>query len=91
MALARVPPSFFVSSPHLISLSSLSQSKTRLELANQSAKSQHTKELESRDEDLAKQRVSMTKKLKALEQQLEEEHEHKQQAIKVGMVGNCIG
>ena len=57
-----------------------------MDLAIQSSKTQHAKELESRDEDLAQQRTSMTKKLKALEQQLEEEHELKQQAIKVGVI-----
>lgn len=59
------------------------QSKTRLELAQQSLRSQHQKELDAREEDLEQLKSTMNKKLKAMEQQLEEEHENKQQAIRV--------
>lgn len=65
-------------------LDTLQQSKARLELSNQTLKQQHQKELEGREEEVEQVRTAMNKKLKALSQQLEDMHEEKQAAVKVG-------
>ena len=51
----------------------------------QTLRTQHQRELEGREEDLEQMKSTMSKKLKSLEQQLEEEHEQKQQTIKVSL------
>ena len=58
-------------------------------MANQTLKAQHQKELETREEELGEIKTTMNKKLKVLGDQIEELHEEKQQAVKVGndMVG----
>ena len=61
----------------------MQQSKARLELANQTLKQQHTKELEGREEELEQLKVTLNKKLKSMSQQLDEVHEEKQAAVKV--------
>ena len=65
-------------------LDTLQQGKARLELANQTIKQQHQKELEGREEELEQVKNTMSKKLKSVSQQLEEMHEEKQAAVKVG-------
>lgn len=65
-------------------LDTLQQSKARLELSNQTLKQQHQKELEGREEEVEQVRTAMNKKLKGLSQQLEDMHEEKQAAVKVG-------
>lgn len=44
-------------------MDTLQQSKARLELANQTLKQQHQKELEARDEEMEQLKSSMTKKV----------------------------
>ena len=68
----------------LFRLDTLQQTKARLELSNQTLKQQHSKELEGREEELEQLKVTLNKKLKSLGQQLEETHEEKQLAVKVG-------
>ena len=68
----------------LLRLDNLQQGKARLEVANQTLKAQHQKELESRDEEVEAMKGNMNKKLKALGDQIEELHEEKQAATKVG-------
>ena len=58
-------------------------------MAQKSLREQHQKELEGREEDLEQVKSTMNKKLKSMEQQLEEEHENKQQAIRVRKA-NCL-
>lgn len=70
----------------LFRLDTLQQSKARLELSNQTLKQQHQKELEGREEEVEQVRTAMNKKLKALSQQLEDMHEEKQAAVKVGCI-----
>lgn len=65
-------------------LDNLQQTKARLELSNQTLKQQHVKELEGREEELEQVKVILSKKLKLLTQQLDEVHEEKQSAVKVG-------
>ena len=65
-------------------MDNLQQGKARLEVANQTLKAQHQKELESRDEEVEAMKGNMNKKLKALGDQIEELHEEKQAATKVG-------
>lgn len=71
-------------------MDNLQQSKARLEVANQTLKAQHQKEIEGRDEEVEEIKTTMNKKLKVLGDQIEELHEEKQQAVKVGVdtVGN---
>ena len=64
-------------------LDSLQQTKARLEVSHQTLKHQHAKELEGREEDLEQVKITLNKKLKALTEQLEEEHEEKAMAVKV--------
>lgn len=89
------PPSFLLpplssfslpSLPPLLSpfrVDSLQQTKARLEVANQTLRQQHQKEMEGRDDDAEQLKASMQKKVKSLTQQLEELHEEKQAAVKV--------
>ena len=67
-----------------LKLDNLQQTKARLELANQTLKQQHSKELEGREEELEQVKVTLNKKLKSLTQQLDEVHAEKQAAVKVG-------
>lgn len=67
----------------LCRLDNLQQAKARLELSNQTLKQQHSKELEGREEELEQVKVTLSKKLKSLTQQLDEVHEEKQSAVKV--------
>merc|ERR1711892_623659 len=53
----------------------LEAAKTKLEMTLQSVKKDHKHELEMKDEDIEDAKAAMGKKLKVLEQQLEEEHE----------------
>ena len=62
----------------------LQQAKARLEVTNSTLKAQHQKELEGREEEVETVKTSMNKKLKALGDQIEELHEEKQAAVKVG-------
>ena len=83
----HVTASFFLYS---FRLDTLQQSKARLELSNQTLKQQHQKELEGREEEVEQVRTAMNKKLKALSQQLEDMHEEKQAAVKVGPKGALL-
>ena len=65
-------------------MDNLHQAKARLEVANQTLKAQHQKELEGRDEEVEQIKTTMNKKTKTLGDQIEELHEEKQQAVKVG-------
>lgn len=67
-------------------LDNLQQTKARLELSNQTLKQQHEKELEGHEEELEQVRVTLNKKLKSVSQQLEEVHDEKQAAVKVGTI-----
>ena len=67
----------------------LQQGKARLEVANQTLKAQHQKELEGREEELEQIKATTNKKLKVLGDQVEELHEEKQQAVKVGPAMSC--
>lgn len=69
-----------------LKLDNLQQTKARLELANQTIKQQHAKELEGREEELEQVKVTLNKKLKSVTQQLDEVHEEKQTAVKVGTI-----
>ena len=69
-----------------LKLDNLQQTKARLELANQTLKQQHVKELEGREEELEQVKVTLNKKLKSVTQQLDEVHEEKQTAVKVGII-----
>eukprot|EP00092_Neocalanus_flemingeri_P051581 GFUD01060062.1.p1 GENE.GFUD01060062.1~~GFUD01060062.1.p1 ORF type:complete len:1100 (-),score=343.06 GFUD01060062.1:284-3319(-) len=53
----------------------LEAAKTKLEMTMQQVKKEHKHELELKDEDIEDTKAAMGKKLKVLEQQLEEEHE----------------
>jgi len=53
----------------------LEAAKTKLEMTMQQVKKEHKHELEMKDEDIEDAKAAMGKKLKVLEQQLEEEHE----------------
>ena len=70
-------------------MDSLQQSKARLEVANQTLRQQHQKEMEGRDDDAEQIKATMHKKLKSLTQQLEELHEEKQAAVKVRVSSAC--
>ena len=54
-------------------------------MANQTLKAQHQKELEGREEEVEAMKSNMNKKLKTLGDQIEELHEEKQAATKVGL------
>ncbi|KAM9320551.1 unconventional myosin-XVIIIa isoform 1-T1 [Gastrophryne carolinensis] len=60
----------------------LEQSKLRLEMEMERLKQSHSKELESKDDDVEEIRQSCQKKLKQMEVQLEEEYEDKQKVLR---------
>ena len=55
----------------------LEQSKTKLEMSMAAMKKEHRRELGMKDDELEDARASTQKKVKALEQQLENEHEER--------------
>lgn len=61
----------------------LQQAKLRLEMAAEHAKHMVQKDLESKEEEFEQYRFNMQKKMKQLEDQLEDEHSEKTQAVKV--------
>ena len=77
------PPPLSLSLSPPLRVDNLQQAKARLEVANQTLKGQHQKELEGREEEVEAMKTNMNKKLKALGDQIEELHEEKQAAIKV--------
>ncbi|KAM4844542.1 unconventional myosin-XVIIIa isoform 2-T4 [Thomomys bottae] len=60
----------------------LEQTKLRLEMEMERMRQTHSKEMESRDEEVEEARQSCQKKLKQMEVQLEEEYEDKQKALR---------
>ena len=90
--LPSLPPplSLFYPSPQTLRLDTVQQTKARLELSTQTIKQQHQKELEGRDEEIEQLRTTMNKKLKSLNQQLEEMHEEKQSAVKVSDIARVV-
>nr|XP_020015391.1 unconventional myosin-XVIIIa isoform X7 [Castor canadensis] len=60
----------------------LEQAKLRLEMEMERMRQTHSKEMESRDEEVEEARQSCQKKLKQMEVQLEEEYEDKQKALR---------
>ncbi|XP_063002472.1 unconventional myosin-XVIIIa isoform X6 [Elgaria multicarinata webbii] len=60
----------------------LEQAKLRLEMEMERLRQTHSKEVESRDEEVEEIRQSCQKKLKQLEMQLEEEYEEKQKVLR---------
>lgn len=64
------------------SIQMLEQAKLRLEMEMERMRQTHTKEMESRDEEVEEARQSCQKKLKQMEVQLEEEYEDKQKALR---------
>uniref|UniRef100_A0A8D2IGZ4 Unconventional myosin-XVIIIa n=1 Tax=Urocitellus parryii TaxID=9999 RepID=A0A8D2IGZ4_UROPR len=60
----------------------LEQAKLRLEMEMERVRQTHSKEMESRDEEVEEARQSCQKKLKQMEVQLEEEYEDKQKALR---------
>ncbi|XP_058532693.1 unconventional myosin-XVIIIa isoform X5 [Ochotona princeps] len=60
----------------------LEQAKLRLEMEMERMRQTHTKEMESRDEEVEEARQSCQKKLKQMEVQLEEEYEDKQKVLR---------
>lgn len=75
--------SFMFSCIHFYRLDTLQQTKARLELSNQTLKQSHGTELEGREQELEQVKNTMSKKLKALNQQLEEMDEERRAAVKV--------
>eukprot|EP00731_Ephydatia_muelleri_P023185 Em0015g768a len=61
---------------------SLQQNKARLELANQTLRQQHQKELEAREEEMERAKTVMNTKIKTLQSQVDELHMEKQAATK---------
>ncbi|XP_040605149.1 unconventional myosin-XVIIIa isoform X19 [Mesocricetus auratus] len=64
------------------SIQMLEQAKLRLEMEMERMRQTHSKEMESRDEEIEEARQSCQKKLKQMEVQLEEEYEDKQKALR---------
>lgn len=64
------------------SIQMLEQAKLRLEMEMERMRQTHSKEMESRDEEVEEARQSCQKKLKQMEVQLEEEYEDKQKALR---------
>ena len=64
-------------------LSLLLQAKSRLELSLQTLRTSHQKEMESREEEMDQLQSTMNKKVKSLENQLEDALEEKHSAVKV--------
>uniref|UniRef100_A0A672P081 Unconventional myosin-XVIIIa-like n=1 Tax=Sinocyclocheilus grahami TaxID=75366 RepID=A0A672P081_SINGR len=60
----------------------LEQAKLRLEMEMERLKQTHSKELDSKDEEVEEIRLSCCKKLKQMEVQLEEEYEDKQRVLR---------
>ncbi|XP_068387905.1 unconventional myosin-XVIIIa isoform X2 [Eschrichtius robustus] len=60
----------------------LEQAKLRLEMEMERMRQTHSKEMESRDEEVEEARQSCQKKLKQMEIQLEEEYEDKQKVLR---------
>ncbi|KAK2870947.1 hypothetical protein Q8A67_023474 [Cirrhinus molitorella] len=60
----------------------LEQAKLRLEMEMERLKQTHSKELESKDEEVEDIRLSCSKKLKQMEVQLEEEYDDKQRVLR---------
>uniref|UniRef100_A0AAY4CZ89 Uncharacterized protein n=1 Tax=Denticeps clupeoides TaxID=299321 RepID=A0AAY4CZ89_9TELE len=60
----------------------LEQAKLRLEMEMERQKQSHSKELESKDEEVEEIRQSCSKKLKQMEVQLEEEYDDKQKVLR---------
>ncbi|KAK3549401.1 hypothetical protein QTP86_001223 [Hemibagrus guttatus] len=60
----------------------LEQAKLRLEMEMERLRQMHSKELESKDEDVEEIRQSCSKKLKQMEMQLEEEYDEKQKVLR---------
>ncbi|XP_073685105.1 unconventional myosin-XVIIIa [Garra rufa] len=60
----------------------LEQAKLRLEMEMERLRQTHSKELESKDEEVEDIRLSCSKKLKQMEVQLEEEYDDKQRVLK---------
>ncbi|XP_062872708.1 unconventional myosin-XVIIIa isoform X2 [Trichomycterus rosablanca] len=60
----------------------LEQAKLRLEMETERLRQTHSKEIESKDEEVEEIRQSCSKKLKQMEVQLEEEYEDKQKVLK---------
>uniref|UniRef100_G1PV47 Unconventional myosin-XVIIIa n=1 Tax=Myotis lucifugus TaxID=59463 RepID=G1PV47_MYOLU len=66
------------------SIQMLEQAKLRLEMEMERMRQTHSKEMESRDEEVEEARQSCQKKLKQMEVQLEEEYEDKQAPREAG-------
>ncbi|XP_045629568.1 unconventional myosin-XVIIIa isoform X3 [Ursus americanus] len=64
------------------SIQMLEQAKLRLEMEMERMRQTHSKEVESRDEEVEEARQSCQKKLKQMEVQLEEEYEDKQKVLR---------
>ncbi|XP_034148969.1 unconventional myosin-XVIIIa isoform X11 [Esox lucius] len=60
----------------------LEQAKLRLEMETERLRQTHSKEIESKDEEVEEIRQSCSKKLKQMEVQLEEEYEDKQKVLR---------
>ncbi|XP_052472799.1 unconventional myosin-XVIIIa isoform X3 [Carassius gibelio] len=60
----------------------LEQAKLRLEMEMERLRQTHSKEIESKDEEVEEIRQSCSKKLKQMEVQLEEEYEEKQKVLR---------
>ena len=60
----------------------LEQAKLRLEMATEKLRQQHSKEVEEKEVEMEELRATSGKRLKALEAQIEEEYEQRQQALK---------
>ncbi|ROL54203.1 Unconventional myosin-XVIIIa [Anabarilius grahami] len=60
----------------------LEQAKLRLEMEMERLKQTHSKELDSKDEEVEEIRLSCSKKLKQMEVQLEEEYDDKQRVLR---------
>lgn len=60
----------------------LEQAKVRLEMSLENMRKEHRKEMSQKDEEIEETRNSAQKKLKALEQQLENEHDDRQALIR---------
>ncbi|XP_036417397.1 unconventional myosin-XVIIIa isoform X8 [Colossoma macropomum] len=60
----------------------LEQAKLRLEMEMERLRQMHSKEIESKDEEVEEIRQSCSKKLKQMEVQLEEEYEDKQKVLR---------
>ena len=68
---------------HTISCNLFLQTKSRLELSLQTLRTSHQKEMESREEEMDQLQSTMNKKVKSLENQLEDALEEKHSAVKV--------